>query len=46
MLVHIAANIPENRRYFLVKEAFKTATKLDDLCVVKNQAESKHRMEH
>ena len=42
----VAANIPENRRYMFAKEAFKTANRLDDLCVVEYKGETKSRVEH
>jgi hypothetical protein len=42
----IKANLPNNVRYFLFKEAFKTATMLDGLVVVDIDGIKKTRYEH
>ena len=42
----VAANIPENRRYLFAKEAFQTATKLDDLTVIEFKGKEKCRLQH
>ena len=42
----VAANIPEHRRYLFAKEAFQTATKLDDLTVVEFKGQEKCRIQH
>jgi hypothetical protein len=41
-----AANVPEEKRYLLFREAFDTATKVDGLTVVTRKGKEKTRYEH